>query len=215
LRKKFKFPIIGTEPAVCTAASRGGEVFVLTTRATYESQRFKTLCDKAQKRYPRAVITPFPCDALAGEIERQIGKKDYDFTSFLPRGRPNVVVLGCTHYIYIEEAVKKFYGCEVVNGNEGVATRLISVLCKSDFLTTKGINLQVDRDGRPYLTTKNTGGRQKPIRITKKEVKRSKNMQNYDNIFFLGNAQVVNKTQYEQMFAPVYTQKEGLSGQKD
>ena len=45
--------------------------------------------------------------------------------------------------------------------------------------------------------------------------KRSKNMQNYDNIFFLGNAQVVNKTQYEQMFAAVYMQKEGLSGQKD
>ncbi len=214
LRKRFKFSIIGTEPAVYTAASRGGEVFVLSTRATYESQRFKALCQKAQKRYPRATIMPFSCDALAGEIERHIGNRSYDFNSFLPRGRPNVVVLGCTHYIYIEEAVKKFYGCEVVNGNEGVATRLISVLYKSNFLTAKDAKLQEDRDERPHLTTKDKKGARKRLKVMSKTTKHIQNAQNYGNTFFLGKAQVVNKTQYEQMFATVITSKMGLSGQK-
>ena len=215
LRKKFKFPIVGTEPAVCTAASRGGEIFVLTTRATYESQRFKALCQKAQKRYPRATIMPFSCDALAGEIERQRGNPSYDFTSFLPRGHPNVVVLGCTHYIYIMEAVKNFYGCEIVNGNEGVATRLISVLKNSVFLTTRKAKLQDIRDGRPHLTTQHRTKEQKRLKMIKKTEKHMKNQQDYGKIFFLGNAQVVNRIRYEQMFATVYGQKMGSSGQKD
>lgn len=200
LRKRFKFPIIGTEPAVCTAASMGGEVLVLTTKATYESERFHRLCRETQKRYPRATITTYPCEALAGEIERNVGNPNHDFTPFLPRGRPDVVVLGCTHYIYIEEEVKKFYGCEVVSGNEGVATRLISILKNLEYSTADGRKFQKNRDAQPHLTTKREDGEEIPLKRVEEEPKPLKNALKYDKIFFIGKAQVVNKTQYEQMF---------------
>ena len=41
LRKKFSFPIIGAEPAVLPAAKHGGTVYVLATRATCKSERYK------------------------------------------------------------------------------------------------------------------------------------------------------------------------------
>ena len=206
LRKRFNFPIIGTEPAVCTAASKGGEIFVLTTRATHESMKFQRLCAEAGRRYPNAVIIPIACDALAGKIERHLQDADFDFTPFLPRGRPNVVVLGCTHYIYIKEAVKKFYGCEVIDGNEGVATRLLSVL-KTSSVTTDMEKTGNDRDTQPHLTTDFPSALAKKGKDGQKSPKTPKNSLKSDQIFFLGNAQVVNKTQYEQMFGVVYRQK--------
>ena len=105
LRKKYSFPIIGTEPAVLSAAKKGGRVFVLTTKATFESDRFQKLCAYAREQYPQAEVMPFYCSGLAGEIERCLPCLNYDFTKWLPRGKPTIVVLGCTHYIYIEEVI--------------------------------------------------------------------------------------------------------------
>ena len=70
LRMKYPFPIIGAEPAVLPAAKGGCETFVLTTRATYESKRFQALLKKAASLYPKTKISAFPCDGLAGEIEK-------------------------------------------------------------------------------------------------------------------------------------------------
>ncbi len=128
LRSLFPFPIIGTEPAVYTAAKEGGEVWVLSTRATYESERFRNLCARAKIRFPKANLTAYPCDGLAGAIEKNLGKKGVDFSGFLPRGKPQTVVLGCTHYPYIKEEIEGAYGCKTVDGNEGVARRLKGVL---------------------------------------------------------------------------------------
>ncbi len=131
LRKRYSFPIIGTEPAVHLAAKNGGEIFVLSTRATYESPRYQALCKRAEERYPNARIHLYPCDNLAGEIERRLGEKGVDFTAHLPRGSPDIVVLGCTHYPYIREQIEGFYGCKVVDGNEGIARRLKEILKKN------------------------------------------------------------------------------------
>ena len=56
LRRKYPFPIIGTEPAVLQAAKEGGEILVLATRATSNSTRLKSLCDKAEELYPNSAI---------------------------------------------------------------------------------------------------------------------------------------------------------------
>ena len=155
LRARYPFPIIGAEPAVVSAAKRGGEVFVLTTRATFNSTRFHALCAKVRLKYPQAHITPYSCDGLAGGIEERLTDEFYDFTRFLPRGSPNAVVLGCTHYLYIKEKIKNFYGCEVFDGNEGIAQRLYNQLARQNYAKkeetdgVKGKNLQRGRDGRP------------------------------------------------------------------
>ena len=43
LRRKFSFSIIGAEPAILPAAKAGGTVYVLATRATCKSTRYKNL----------------------------------------------------------------------------------------------------------------------------------------------------------------------------
>ena len=96
LRCKYKFPIIGAEPAVFLGVRKGKEVAVLTTRATYESARLRILCRRTERAYPQANIKVFPCDMLAGEIERHIFEEEYDYTRFLPACSPDAVVLGCT-----------------------------------------------------------------------------------------------------------------------
>ena len=197
LRKRYPFPIIGTEPAVQSAAKIGGDIFVLTTRATFESEKFKNLCQSVQSRYPQTNIQPQPCDGLAGAIEKHLTESEFDFTPFFPRGSPDVVVLGCTHYIYIEEAVRKYYACPTLHGNDGVARRLMEVLKKEGALTTEGGILEEYRDRQPHLTTPK-------FKARKKRQEGAKNRQNVaknNKIIFLGKCQVVNKTQYEQMFA--------------
>ncbi len=195
LRKKYAFPIVGIEPAVRPAAARGGEVFVLSTRATYESRRFITLCQRTQREFPRARICAFACDGLAGEIERNLGRREVDFTVFLPRGSPRTVVLGCTHYSYISEQIRRFYGCEVVDGNKGLALRLEEIV-------------RGEEKTRPRVTTRSIFRRKKSEKMAMTgflnvEVDGNKAMltgKDGSEIFFLGKDKVVNKTIFEQMF---------------
>ena len=70
--------------------------------------------------------------------------KTFDFTKTLPQCNPTSVVLGCTHYIYIEEKIKRFYRCPIYNGNEGIAKRLVEIL----HLSTGKSKI---RDRRPLL----------------------------------------------------------------
>lgn len=127
LRKEYPIPIIGTEPAVLPASKKGGEIYILTTRATYACARFQTLCKKTKKAYPNATFTFFPQQRLAGEIEKHLLDKNFDFTPFFPPGTPDSVVLGCTHYVYLKGQIKDFYGCDIFDGNAGVAGRLFSL----------------------------------------------------------------------------------------
>lgn len=136
LRARFSFPIIGTEPAVAEAAPYGGNIFVLTTRATYASERFRALCARTAESYPEARIQPIACDGLAGEIERSDGAFTEACKSLLPVGKPDAVVLGCTHYIYIGREIARRYGCKCYDGNRGVSRRLF------ECLNGENVNLQ-------------------------------------------------------------------------
>lgn len=184
LRKKYSFPIIGTEPAVRLAAKEGGEIYILSTRATYESSRFRRLCQQAMREYSYATLRAFPCDGLAGAIEKGLLQDGEDFSSFLPKGNPSVVVLGCTHYVYIRKQIEKYYHCPILDGNEGVSRRVKAVLEEK---------IAFDSHSRPHGGKK---GSKKPL------IKGS--------IFFLGGQKNLNKHIYEQMFAL----KRGASGQK-
>ncbi len=128
LREKYVFPIIGAEPAILSAAKAGGEVFVLSTRATYESLRFQTLLKKVATFFPKTIIKAFACEGLAGAIEKNLLNEKKDYTPLLPKGNPSAVVLGCTHYVYIGEQIGRFYGCPIFDGNHGIAMRLRAIL---------------------------------------------------------------------------------------
>ena len=131
LRKKYPFPIIGTEPAILPAVKLGGETLVLTTPATAKSQRLKNLIKLANNRYAQSKITVCPCETLAGEIEEALNVSLKNFKPTLPPCKADNVVLGCTHYIYMKEYVSNFYNAKTFDGNQGIANRLIQVLRKT------------------------------------------------------------------------------------
>jgi glutamate racemase len=214
LRSKFKFPIIGAEPAVLLGAKRGEKVAVLTTRATYESPRVHRLRRKAERIYPFANIEMLPCDKLAGEIERHVFEKGYDYTNLLPNCSPEVVVLGCTHYIYIAKQIEEFYKCPVVDGNEGIARRLTSVLYEKNHLNEhlrppddhNRPNLSQRRPLLAKFTKKSKEGnwaknRRKPLleKNAEKSIIRSK-QKGLGDVVFLGKDKKRNKNIYEHLF---------------
>lgn len=146
LRKEFSFPIIGAEPSVLKAVKMcynknvgnneikmketmySKPIYVLTTRTTYESERFHELCRKTRKRYPMCNLCLCACDELAGIIEKNILNEQFDYAPYLPKGETAAVVLGCTHYIYIKKKIEDFYHCFCFDGNDGIAKRLVYVL---------------------------------------------------------------------------------------
>lgn len=225
LRKECSFPIIGIEPAVLYAAKCLGdnkkEILTLSTRATFLSKRFNCLCARVREKYPNLILKNYPCDFLAGEIEKKLGEKSFCLHELLPKSSPSIVVLGCTHYGFVKNDIEKFYSCPVVDGNDGVAKRLFFVLqeCgklsfkqsvdfvdKTDLpLKGKGIHFTVDN----FFKALKKRFKVKKIKKTnffKKNRERkplvtptlkiAKNCQ----ISFIGESKMVNKTKYEQMF---------------
>lgn len=133
LRAAFRFPIIGVEPAVKQAALCGDNFLVLATEATCGSASFKKLISKYG-----VVADVRPMPRLAEEIEQNIFSLDGDaLAAGLPRGNFSSVVLGCTHYVFIEKAIKKLYCCPVFDGMLGTADHLVATLGKFDHLTSR------------------------------------------------------------------------------
>lgn len=195
LRRKFSFPIIGAEPAVYPAAKTGGLVYVLATKATVQSERFQNLCQRIALLCPQSEIKTFACEGLAGEIEKKMGKGG-EYTRFLPSGSPDAVVLGCTHYIYIKEEIARFYGCQIFDGNLGIAKRLNYVLSKNQFLAQ---NDKKSRNLRPHLTTLkkiNEKSNKRSLKMGKKQLQKGNNQK----VFFLGKSRERMHFTHEQMF---------------
>ncbi len=139
LREEYSFPIIGIEPAVKPAAHNGKKCLVLATNATANSEAIRNLVEKFGNGTTRVVA----CPNLAAYIERNIFNIDEgEVVKMLPRTSADSVVIGCTHYTYAKNAIKKFYGCEVFDGIEGTAVRLCSTLslnCASNSPTNRKI----------------------------------------------------------------------------
>ncbi len=219
LRGRYDFPIIGIEPAVRLAAEEGGEIVALSTRATYESRRYQRLCQRVRGEYPNARITAYPCDALAGAIEKNLGEVEVDFTPFLPLHdrKPTAVVLGCTHYTYIKKQIEKFYGAKTVDGNDGVAARLKSIVKGKNSPEKCTQNTQNHlRPPAPRFCPRKGGEKPKQTSNEKKILlrqninKRSLFKEKYfpqplkikgeGKIFFLGRSKKGNQITYKQMF---------------
>lgn len=124
LRQKYKFPIIGIQPAVKPASKVGGKCLILVTAATANSLSFKKLVEDYAKD-----AEVYPCKNLAEYIEKNVfNLSRSEICDQLPKLKPDSVVLGCTHYVFAKDIISKFYGCPVFDGMEGTAERLRSVL---------------------------------------------------------------------------------------
>ena len=128
-------PFVGVEPGLkpALALSRSGRIGVMATPATLRSDRFARLC-AAHPRPARLHLEP--CPGLAALIE----SGDLDAPALLAaidahaaalrRAEVDVVVLGCTHYVFVREPLQRALGPKVtiVDTADAVARQVSRVV---------------------------------------------------------------------------------------
>lgn len=133
LREKYGFPVIGIQPAVKQAAAVGGRCLVLATEATVESKAFSSLLS----RFGDTEFVVDGCKDLARYIESNIFNLPQKLPSgLLPDEKVDSVVLGCTHYVYIERQIAEHYSCPVFDGIAGTADHFAEILGIVDHFDT-------------------------------------------------------------------------------
>jgi len=153
LRERWSdVPFVGMEPAVKPAATitSTGKVGVLATQATFQGELFADLV----ARYGNGVeVLTRACPGLAALIEdvppNDAGAADQlaGFALPLVAQGADVLVLGCTHYSFLQEALAERLGpaVAIVNPALAVARRVAAVA--EEVGTTSGSGITT------YLTT--------------------------------------------------------------
>jgi glutamate racemase len=143
LREEFPIPILGLEPAVKPAAqtTTTGRVGVMATSGTLRSERFSRLVSTFAQGVE---VFAVPCPGLvelveAGETEGEptIGALS-ELLAPLRDAHVDTVVLGCTHYPFLKDAVAVVMGPDVrlLDSGRAVANHLQRVLTRADALAT-------------------------------------------------------------------------------
>lgn len=125
LRQKYTFPVIGIQPAVKPAVTERGGCAVLCTPATAASAALSELV----KKYGGNNTDIIPCPDLAAYIEDNIFALDErQIIPLLPETDRPSIVLGCTHYSYINSVISKFYARPIYDGIGGTLARIGEVV---------------------------------------------------------------------------------------
>lgn len=133
LRQEFPVPMVGMEPAVKPAAeqTRSGVIAVCATPRTLASQRYEWL--KNEYASDIKVLEP-DCSGWAlmienGRVERN--KVANNIEEVIALGADQIV-LGCTHYHWIEELIKQIAAgrAEVIQPEQPVIRQLKQVLAQ-------------------------------------------------------------------------------------
>lgn len=129
LRQELHMPIIGMEPALKPASLLPGEgkILVMATRVTLRQTKFQLLMEK----YGQDAI-PLPCPGLmecveAGEMQGpRVDRLLDELLAPWQDTRIKAVVLGCTHYPFLRNAISAHLpnGTPLIDGNLGTAKQL-------------------------------------------------------------------------------------------
>ena len=125
-----QLPIVGVEPGLkpALALTRNGRVGVMATRTTLSSEKFQRLL---QAHADAGSIQLRACDGLAAAIERG-DPNDSELLSLiethckpLREADVDTVVLGCTHYAFVQEQIQAALGSHVrlIDTADAVARR--------------------------------------------------------------------------------------------
>jgi glutamate racemase len=141
LRAKLPIPVIGMEPAVkpAVAVGHGGKILVLATPLTLSQQKFNLLLHRFEDQ---AEIIPLPCPGLVELIEKGHPKGDLinqcllGLFEGLELPKLSAVVLGCTHYVFVRQAIARLTGpgVEIIDGNCGTVKHLANTLAQEGLL---------------------------------------------------------------------------------
>jgi glutamate racemase len=131
LRRCMAVPIVGMEPAVKPAATRtrAGRIGVLATSGTLASHRFARLLARFGSRVEVRIQ---PCPGWVERVERGAVADDKtralveQYVAPLVRGGVDTLVLGCTHYPFLQPLIAAVAGptVSIVDPNPAVAREL-------------------------------------------------------------------------------------------
>jgi glutamate racemase len=146
LEELLKVPVIGViapGARAAAAATRNGHVGVIGTRATVYSRAYETAIHAID---PEIRVTSQPCPMLVPLIEEgwlddtitdQIIRRYLDK---MVRADIDTLVLGCTHYPLLKDALQRFAGPEItlVDSAHNCAAVVKKLLAKEDLAAEEG-----------------------------------------------------------------------------
>jgi len=135
LRHIYDFPVIGMEPAIKPAVSKNKNkrVLVLATALTLKEQKFRELVDKVDNE---KIVDMLPLPELVMFAEGFVFDDDHILPvlkaklSSFDLENYSTVVLGCTHFPFYKESLRKIFppGTEIIDGNKGTVAHIKNVL---------------------------------------------------------------------------------------
>jgi glutamate racemase len=145
LRKKYKFPIIGMEPAIKYALEKYGDkrVLALATPLTLKEEKYKQLISKVDYE---CKVDSLAMPELVEFAENDIFDEDIVYNYFKQKlaafdmDKYSVIVLGCTHFLYYKKVLETIVPKEisVVDGNGGTVRNLKNTLERNKVPSNKG-----------------------------------------------------------------------------
>lgn len=156
LRERFDIAIIGIEPGLKPAVqrSKSGRVGVLATTYTVQSEKFKRLVEAFAAD---AQLSIQACPGLVETLEKP-GEHAEQLQSLLIRYLEpmkeqgvDTLVLGCTHYSFLREAIRNYLGesAEILDTPKAVASEVRRQLELRKLLSLGSETFSLHR----YLTT--------------------------------------------------------------
>ena len=151
LRSRYDIPIIGMEPALKPAVEKtdSGKVAVMATEVTLREKKFAKLMERLDVGKP---IEKVPCPELVPLVENGIveGPEIESAIKMCFKGVDtegiSSVVLGCTHFVFVKDAVRSVLGKDVMifDGNLGTVRHLKNKLEILDQLNTDNTVSQIE-----------------------------------------------------------------------
>lgn len=141
LRQKYDFPILGIEPAVKPAIQscegKRKKVLVLATNLTLREEKFHNLVKSIDHH---EIVESLPLPGLVQFAEEFEFREDKvipylkEKLSSFDLKQYGTIVLGCTHFPYFENSIKKIFpeDVDIISGSTGTAKNLKRILEKGN-----------------------------------------------------------------------------------
>lgn len=152
LRRELDIPVIGMEPALKPASElrKSGDILVLATPLTLHQEKFNKLMEKYGEGAVRV-----PCTGLMELVEQENWEACHLYLkqvfAVYDLKRVDAVVLGCTHYVFLKDMIRKMLPdhIAITEGSDGTARQLKRVLVRNRMLREDGEGLvELETSGR-------------------------------------------------------------------
>ena len=152
LRKKYKIPIIGMEPAIKPAANispDSGKIVLLATEMTLQEQKLQNLVSDLNLH---SQLIKVPAPKMVTLIEDNQFKKNRarkvvkDYLNNINLKQVSSIVLGCTHFVFYKKIIREIVNndIDILDGNKGTVRHLERKLRQKNMLRTKNSNPRLE-----------------------------------------------------------------------